>query len=502
MGYCFALHHANLVGYLTTPTAQPPRVSEALVGEALGGMAHGSDGIPSLISRDADWLQRMKQLAELARSQIGGGSESELPAEKLQALLQPIRRELARFDVYALVVDDQRDRAKSDELAAIARELAYSSGGHALILWALSTPGESIAVLDPLPAFAEALEHPDRWPGMLFWTATGTCAMVALSDLGKIADAIRHASVDRIEEAIRNAASARRSRRLLHLSDLHFGAKSVAENVVTLEAHLDKVIKQVDRVVITGDLFNTPDRTFAAAFRNFDHRLQRLMSGKSPIVIPGNHDIRLLGNLGSFYEHIPGTRWQPVVVDEEIGVNFSCFNSCEEGQFARGRISKEQLQRVGGDLHNELATHPEYEEHLNVALVHHHPFSFKTAEKRTFVQRVLAVLGMNEETFLQMVDPEEFLNWCARWRVSAVLHGHKHVARHMTARISPEGSAAYDVTAIGCGSSLGAEGSPMSYVLLHWDDRSRRWSTSFFESRNGGPFVRQAATSTVVQARA
>jgi len=67
---------------------------------------------------------------------------------------------------------------------------------------------------------------------------------------------------------------------LLHLSDLHFGAASVAENVIMLEAQLDKVIKDVDRVVITGDLFNTPDRVSAAAFRAFDASLRRL-SGKS-----------------------------------------------------------------------------------------------------------------------------------------------------------------------------------------------------------------------------
>jgi hypothetical protein len=72
------------------------------------------------------------------------------------------------------------------------------------------------------------------------------------------------------------------------------------------------------------------------------------------------------------------------------------------------------------------------------------------------------------------------------------------VARHISRRIRPVGAPAFDVTAIGCGSSLGAEGSPLSYVVHNWDERSRRWSTTFFESRNGGPFVRQAATSTTI----
>jgi len=57
----------------------------------------------------------------------------------------------------------------------IARELAYSSKSHALILWTPSLEA-ILDVLDPIPAFAEALEHPERWPGMLFWTSSGTCA--------------------------------------------------------------------------------------------------------------------------------------------------------------------------------------------------------------------------------------------------------------------------------------------------------------------------------------
>ncbi len=44
------------------------------------------------------------------------------------------------------------------------------------------------------------------------------------------------------------------------------------------------------------------------------------------------------------------------------------------------------------------------------------------------------------------------------------------------------------LTAIGCGSSLGAEGSPLSYNLLEWAPESQRWVASFYESVNGGAF--------------
>ncbi|MGH9884556.1 MAG: metallophosphoesterase family protein, partial [bacterium] len=231
----------------------------------------------------------------------------------------------------------------------------------------------------------------------------------------------------------------------------------------------------------------------------FNAGLHRL-TGKKPIIIPGNHDVRLLGNIGAFYQHI-SAEWQKVVVDDDIGVKFACFNSSESEAFAKGRVSPAQLHDVGGVLQNEIAVKPEVEGYLTVALVHHHPFPYEAPPHPTFAQRMLALFGGSPETFLRMEDADLFLDWCARWRVSAVLHGHKHIARQLTKQIEPEGAPFFDVTAIGCGSSLGAGGKPMSFVVLNWDERSRRWTTSFFESRNGGPFLRQAITSAVVPER-
>jgi len=44
------------------------------------------------------------------------------------------------------------------------------------------------------------------------------------------------------------------------------------------------------------------------------------------------------------------------------------------------------------------------------------------------------------------------------------------------------------LTAIGCGSFLGAEGSPVSYNILEWSPQSQRWAASFWQSVNGGAF--------------
>jgi hypothetical protein len=131
---------------------------------------------------------------------------------------------------------------------------------------------------------------------------------------------------------------------------------------------------------------------------------------------------------------------------------------------------------------------------LRVALIHHHPFKFET-HATTWVQRLLSHVGLSDEAFLLLEDAAEFLDWCARWEMSVVLHGHKHIARYLSQVIRPEGAPEHSVTAIGCGTSLGAEGFPVSYNIVHWNDQRRQWMARFFESKNGGPFVPKLITT-------
>jgi hypothetical protein len=55
----------------------------------------------------------------------------------------------------------------------------------------------------------------------------------------------------------------------------------------------------------------------------------------------------------------------------------------------------------------ECAARPEAETYLRTALIHHHPFTFET-KNETLVQRVLARLGLNDETFLRLPSPALF----------------------------------------------------------------------------------------------
>lgn len=501
MGYHFEIEHANLVAYLTTPNVAAPRTNVASARSLLGSIAYGQPNERrGLLSRDTEWLHTMQEEARTALTVLAEMPwKEQLDPDALNRIFSTLRLEFSRFALYALVVDDGRSQHASGELDAAARQLAYGGGTDVLVLIPEFVSSYSMRVLDPLPAFAAALENTHRWPGILLWTPQASVAFVDLDALSTVIMDLRLARTnpDRLNEMLMRLRSGRASKRLLHLSDLHFGTAEAAENQQLLDSELHDIVRTVDRVVITGDLFDNPRSESANLYRSFNASLHRL-SGKPPVIIPGNHDQRWLGNFGRIHEHIAHLNWSATVSDESIGVNFACFNSCEAGSFARGKISAAQFTRVGGALRALHAANPATKRFLTVALVHHHPFSFKT-KATTWTQRALQAIGLNDESFLAMDDAPEFLDWCARWRVSAVLHGHKHVPRHTSETIAPEGASRFEVTAIGCGSSLGAERSPISYVLLSWDDRSQRWTASFFESRNGGPFICQLVSVSSIE---
>jgi DNA repair exonuclease SbcCD nuclease subunit len=290
----------------------------------------------------------------------------------------------------------------------------------------------------------------------------------------------------------RHEQSLSRPKRLLHISDLHFGTSHALQNQTLLNAELREVVGEVDRVVITGDLFDSPKAEYAQMFSTFESSITHLAGGREPISIPGNHDIRRLGNFGRNFEQIAPIGSHRIEVDDNCEMTFACFNSSERGSFARGKIPSSQFRALGGQYRTLTAARPELKRYLTAVLVHHHPFSFEVPPD-TWVQRALNVVGLGDEPFLEMVNAPDLHRWCADWGFRTILHGHKHKPRYFEKNVSASDGAQMSLTAIGCGSSLGAEGTPVSYNLLEWIPASQRWVASIFESTNGGAFRERLA---------
>lgn len=502
MGAMFRLEHANIMAYVTSRSYGAPRVRERDLSEFLDAFKY--DARRWLIPERGfePWPEQVAEIARKASSrlrQMHDSFEREvLTPSTVGSVLEELRSEFSDYPLFALAV------GTGGRLRETAQDLARAPmyGQLLVLIPEQDTTRRNFEVLDPIPAFSVALHAVAEWPGIAFWTANGASAFAPVDEIDYLRHQLEEASHDgrrhgpfphhrstaAFDAVLRRWSESRptRSRRLLHLSDLHFGTTDATENQPLLEAELRDVVKTVDRVVITGDLFDTPKKDYATLFTTFRNNITHLAGGREPISITGNHDQRMIGLFGDDYKQVALIGSTKVVVDDASKMIFICFNSSVRGSFARGKITKSQLRQIGAEYRTQTAARPELKEYLPVVLVHHHPFSFDVAPE-TWVQRALSAVGLRDESFLEMVDAEDLHHWCMDWKVRTILHGHKHKARYVERDVA-RGNERTSLTAIGCGSSLGAEGSPVSYNLLEWDPRGQRWVAAFFESVNGGAF--------------
>ena len=510
MGARFELRHANLMAYVTSRSFGAPRTARGDLHDFLFALKYepqrfliperGFEPWPEYISEIAsEALAKMEQSNQTGQDEIVSGGA-------VERLLEELRSELSDYSVFALAVGE------SSELRHIAERLAQEPlyGELLVLIPDYHESSRNFEVLDPIPAFSVALHSAAEWPGMAFWTPNGTSAFVPLGKLEGIGSELQRAAEGRhfrdergrrrrhrfgfgegprmFDSLIRSWSErgGPRNRRLLHLSDLHFGTRHATENQPLLDAELREVVKSVDRVVITGDLMDSPSEEYFNRFAAFRNSISHLSNGVEPLSITGNHDQRMKGIFGKNYEQVANLKSTGVEVDESAEMSFILLNSSVDGAIARGAVTTNQLKRVGAEYRTLTAARPEIKSYLPVVLVHHHPFSFDLPPE-TFVQRALKAVGLREESMLELVDAEDLHRWCLDWGFSTILHGHKHKARYVTKLIERDGRK-MALTSIGCGSSLGAEGSPVSYNLIEWNSERQRWIASFFESVNGGAF--------------
>ena len=120
---------------------------------------------------------------------------------------------------------------------------------------------------------------------------------------------------------------------------------------------------EFDRIVVTGDLFDNPKRADALVFENC-RTLLEAKTGKKLIIVPGNHDERLYGNivagLGQDLSALVNLEWSSVIVDDDIKCIFYCFDSAlEKEKFARGRVGVSQMKDVAKLFEKEAAIKPD-----------------------------------------------------------------------------------------------------------------------------------------------
>ena len=295
------------MAYVTSRSYGPPRVRERDLSEFLDAFKY--DARRWLIPERGfePWPEQVAEIARKASSrlrQMHDSFEREvLTPSTVGSVLEELRSEFSDYPLFALAV------GTGGRLRETAQDLARAPmyGQLLVLIPEQDTTRRNFEVLDPIPAFSVALHAVAEWPGIAFWTANGASAFAPVDEIDYLRHQLEEASHDgrrhgpfphhrstaAFDAVLRRWSESRptRSRRLLHLSDLHFGTTDATENQPLLEAELRDVVKTVDRVVITGDLFDTPKKDYATLFTTFRNNITHLAGGREPISITGNHEI-------------------------------------------------------------------------------------------------------------------------------------------------------------------------------------------------------------------
>lgn len=186
-------------------------------------------------------------------------------------------------------------------------------------------------------------------------------------------------------------------RRVIHLSDLHFGRDrpELLEPLITAVNAISP-----DLVAISGDL---TQRATAGQFRAAQVFLQRLNA--PTLVVPGNHDIplhnpiaRILWPWRQYRRHI-SPRLEPSFEDGEVIV--LGMNTVNRFAHQSGRVSGSALSRIDrtlGAMGNRVCL-----------IVAHHPFEQQSTDRKRPTR-----------------GSEQAKEMMARMGVDAVLSGHLH----------------------------------------------------------------------------
>lgn len=201
--------------------------------------------------------------------------------------------------------------------------------------------------------------------------------------------------------------------RLIHLSDLHFGAHD--PNLVdAVAARVDE--EKPNLVVISGDF---TQRARTEQFEQACQFLDRLReAGHDVLAVPGNHDVPLYDVFRRFLS--PLTRYKRFIDDvlcpfhELPGATVLGINTTRSLTFSEGRINEEQVQFIRETFDR---SHPNA---LRVLVTHHPLFALPVGE----TGEVRRAVGRSELA----------LDAAAESGVDLLLAGHHHTASTHSAR--------------------------------------------------------------------
>lgn len=233
-------------------------------------------------------------------------------------------------------------------------------------------------------------------------------------------------------------------RKIVHLSDVHFGTADPAVVGWAIEKINDV---RPDVVVVSGDL---TQRARSREFQEARRFLDQLP--KPQIVVPGNHDVPLYNVFDRFFRPLDKFRkyitddLSPTYIDDEIAI--VGVNTARSFTIKGGRINPEQIDQVRSkmcNLRNEV---------LKI-VVTHHPFDLPE--------------GSDEDDIVGRA--EHAMPLIAECGGDVFLAGHLHVSHIETAakRYKLENDRVALVIQAGTATSVRVRGEAHSFNIIEFD---------------------------------
>ncbi len=263
--------------------------------------------------------------------------------------------------------------------------------------------------------------------------------------------------------------------RLIHLSDLHFGAHD-PRLVEAVEQRINE--EAPDLVVVSGDF---TQRARTEQFREACEFLERLRdAGHAVLGVPGNHDVPLYDVLRRFLS--PLTRYRRFIDDdlcpfhELPGVAVLGINTARSLTFKDGRISHEQMEFIRKTFSN---IDPK---EMRVLVTHHPLFALP--------------VGDGPELGKAIGRQEPALDAIADAGVDILLAGHNHraSAHHASDLVTRAGSALVIQAGTATSTRLRDEEQSFNQIDVDGDSATltvQSWAVDKFASADAQEFVRE-----------